>query len=475
MSDRPNVVLVSWDSVRADHVDFHGYDRGTAPFLSELASEGLVVEDTQVPGVGTPTSFTGTFTGEHATGIQTRPEPDHWAAANADRTLLSERLSELGYHTGAFHFNALMSHHFGWDRGWDVYEDHMWTEEKGGDAGWKTTLFDALQKVDLANFAVHGKKMLQGKPPARWEAMWDDVAAFVEEAPEPFFLWVLLIDTHHPYYAPSEHHEWPQPGLRRVYAWNYVMRRYPKLAGERRQGVVNAYDNTIRYADAFLERLVGKLEAEGYGDAPLIVHSDHGDELGEHVPRPYGHRPLMYDTVTRVPLVMANVDGADLVDDADGIGDAGSDGRDRQVGRPATGDGGTIRIPGPNTLLDLSSTILDVAGSDERPGGRPSLLDGRTHDHVVVQNRVGEQEWMVAVVGPEWKLLSHPDEGREAYYRPDDPYEQDDRWGDHPDALEAQLDERLSTLRSLRFDDEEPGRTADGDVQERLADLGYLE
>jgi arylsulfatase A-like enzyme len=448
MTDRPNLVLVSWDSVRADHVPFHGYERNTTPYLAEMADEGLVFEDAQVPGVGTPTSFTGMFTGEHTEAIQTRPEPEHWRRTNADLTLLSEHLAEEGYHTGAFHFNALMSRHFGWDRGWDVYEDHMWTEEKGGDAGWKTAVFDALQKVDMANFAVHAKKAVEGNPPARWESMWDDIEGFVEEAPEPFFLWVLLIDTHHPYYAPEDYHEWPQPGIRWTYGTNYVMRRYPSLVGERRPSVVNAYDNTLRYADAFLRRLDETLEREGYGDASMVVHSDHGDEFGEHAPEPYGHRPLMYDTVTRVPLVMKNV-------------------------------GETGRVEGPNTLLDVASTLLDLAGSDVRPGDRPSLLgDERPgHDHVVVQNRVDEDEWMVGVVGEAWKLIHHPGEDPAAYYRPDDPFEQHDRWGEHPEALEAALQRRMDELAALAeegTDDEGPGEETDGDVQERLADLGYL-
>jgi arylsulfatase len=277
--------------------------------------------------------------------------------------------------------------------------------------------------------------------------MWDDVEAFLEDAPEPFFLWVLLIDTHHPYYAPADHHEWPQPGIRRTYATNYVMRRHPGLVGERRPSVVNAYDNTIRYADAFLERLDETLEREGYGDDPLIVHSDHGDELGEHAPEPYGHRPLMYDTVTRVPLVMKNV-------------------------------GETGRVEGPNTLLDLSSTILDLVGSDVRPGDRPSLLGEECdHDHVVVQNRVDEDEWMVAVVGDGWKLLHHPGQDSVAFYRPSDPFEKDDRWGDHPDHLESALEERLAELSRLvgdASDENEDDERVDADVQERLADLGYL-
>lgn len=452
MSEKQNIVLVSWDSVRADHLPLYGYDRETSPTLTEMADDGLVFDDPQVPAVGTPASFTGMFSGEHASGSMEYPNPQHWREANADRKFLQEYLQEEGYHTGGFHFNALVSSSFGWDRGWDVYEDHMWDEDDSTDSGWKKRVYEALQKVDMANFAVDLKRMAGGKKPPHWEKMWDEIAEFVEEAPEPFFLWVLLIDTHHPYYAPPEYHEWDQPGIRSTYALNYAMRRHRGLVGERRESIVNAYDNTIRYADAFVDQLREKLTAEGYGDEPLIVHSDHGDEFGEHAN--YGHRPLMYDTVTRVPLVMQNV-------------------------------GETGRVDGPTSLLDLGSTILDLAGSDERPGDRPSLLGDERADReaATVQNVMEDGERMAAAVGKEWKVLYHPvgdwgakefpEESWEAYYRPDDPMEKDDRWGEHPVGLEEVLMEQLNEeLQGVGSGD---GNDLDEDTEERLRELGYIE
>ena len=451
MSDKPNIVLVSWDSVRADHVPVYGYERDTTPHLGDVASEGLVFDDVQVSAVGTPASFTGVFTGEHTSGSMEQPNPKHWQSANEERTILPEILQEEGYHTGGFHYNALMSSYFGWDRGWDVYEDHMWTDDGGTESGWRSAVYDVLDRFGVANFVVDLKRTAQGKPPSQWEAMWDDIATFVAEAPEPFFLWVLLIDTHHPWYAPESSHEWPQPGVRRTYALNYAMRRYRDLVGERRPSIVNAYDNTIRYADAFLERLEAELDAHGHGDAPLIVHSDHGDELGEH--GNYGHRPLMYDTVTRVPLVMKNV-------------------------------GETGRVSGPTTLLDLGSTILDLAGSDRRLAERPSLLgDERAdRDAVTVQNILEDGDRTAAAVGEEWKVLYHPqgdwgaktfpEDSWEAYYRPDDPLERDNRWGDHPDELEDRLRAQLSTdVAEIDAGDDEMTE----ETEERLRELGYIE
>jgi arylsulfatase len=448
---RPNILLVSWDSVRADHLTFHGYGRETTPYLSEVAADGLTFEDVQVPGVGTATSFTGLFTGEHADTSQVSIEPANWRTANEDRRLLSEALSAAGYYTGAIHSNALMSRRYGWDRGWDVYDDNLETES-GGDsdtARWwnrvkKETVLPTLRRLGVASAVVHGRNIaLKVDSYVAWEDMWDQISDFLAEAPEPWFLWVLLVDTHHPWCAPPEYREWNQPGFRGAHAWNYVMRRYPERVGRRREAIVNAYDNELRHADAFLQRLDECLDESGY-DPALLVHSDHGDELGEH--GEYGHSSQrMYDTLTRVPLVMRNV-------------------------------GETGRVEGPTSLLDLGSTVLDVAGADERLAGRPSLLGDERPDReaVFVENRTADGNARAAAISAEWKVLLHPATGWEAYHRPSDPLESDDRFGEHPDALEAALREHLAEREGIAVTG-----TAEADdmtdVQERLTNLGYID
>lgn len=102
-------------------------------------------------------------------------------------------------------------------------------------------------------------------------------------------------------------------GVHRTYASDYLMRRYRGVIGERRPSIVNVYDYKIRYADKFLSKLRATFAAEGYANAPIMPHSDHGDELGEHAN--YGHRPLMYDTLTCVPLVMQSVGETGRVSD----------------------------------------------------------------------------------------------------------------------------------------------------------------
>lgn len=416
----------------------YGYHRNTCPFVSQQKENRTICKNTYVSGVGTPTSFTGIFTGEHASATQLDPSPDHWTNANKDRRLLPEVLQEEGYYTGGFHYNALMSHHFGWDRGWDVYEDHMWSDNDRSDTG--DFVFTQLQNMNMANFAVHSKKMIQGEMPELYNGLVPKVKSFIDEAPEPWFLWVLLIDTHHPYIVPKSYQYWPQPGRRTMYAWNFVMRRYRNMVGERREGIVNAYDNTIRYADTFVEWLWTYLKDNGHENIPKILFSDHGDEFGEHAN--YGHRPLMYDTVTRVPLLMWNVEGES---------------------NP------------PHTLMDLGNTVLNIAESQERLGEGQTIFDDR--EYVTIQNHLGTYGKCAAVVDSNCKTLYHPegDWGHGGHISPG--YEtyrtgefDQDGLVQYP-YLKRILDDVLDDTHQTQSGE----KSASTDVQKRLSELGYLE
>lgn len=445
----PNIVLVSWDSARADHLPIYGYDRNTTPNLQSIAEQGVVFEDVHVPGVGTPTSFGGVFSGDYIDAVQGNYQADHWRTALADRTLLPEVLSEAGYYTGGIHANARLHREYGWNRGWDVYGDNLWTtsgdstsEQRWADIK-KDVLLPFVQRLGLGGQAIHARNiLLKHEAYTPWESLWDDIEQFVREAPEPWFLWVLLIDSHHPWYAPTEYQEWDQPGFRMSHLYNYLMRFYPEYVGERHPGIVNAYDNELRHADAFLAALDDLLGETGNGDVPLVVHSDHGDDLGEH--GRYGHDPKMYDTVTRVPLVMRNV-------------------------------GETGRVDGPTSLLDVSNTLLDIAGVDQRLGAGYDLFESRREAPVIVENFTHD-DFMAAAVGPEWKVAYQPDSGWEAYHRPSDAFEQDDRYGEHPGSLERAVKRRRHERLPAHPSSRKEGDDGDiRDVREDLANLGYLE
>lgn len=440
-----NIVLVSWDSVRADHLSIYGYDRLTTPSLTRLANSGLVFEDTFVSGVGTPTSFTGAFTGKYAHGIQTNISPEHWKQSNKNRRFLQEALQDAGYYTGAVHANPLVGRHYGWDRGWNVFKDDQWTKTSDSKAvgRWhafkKSVLLPTLRKYGLSGLAIHAKNiLLKQRAYAAWESLWPDIEQFISTAPEPWFLWVLLVDTHHPWTAPEEYQRWSQPSFRRTQMWNYIMRRYPEFTGVRKPAIVNAYDNELVHADAFLDKLQRLLAETGNLDIPLIVHSDHGDELGEH--GDYGHSPAMWDTVTYVPLIMQNV-------------------------------GQTGRVAGPHSLLNLGSTILDLADSTERLNGQPSYFDDSYQTEIVyIENREQNGMKQSAITDGEWKI-TYDGFVVDAYNRLVDPDEQQSRITDAPIEIIDKLSRRINL--TYKQDTVNGSTTIDPEIEEQLINLGY--
>lgn len=435
----------------------YGYDRDTTPHLSSIAEEGLIFENSYVPGVGTPTSFGGMFTGSHIDAVQSNYEIGHWQRALEGQTLLSEALADSGYHCAGIHANARLHRDYGWNRGWEEYGDYEWTttesDSDGGSRGWddvkKDTLLPFFQRLGIAGQVITTRNIvLKQDAYTPWESLWSDIEEFVENAPEPWFLWVLLIDTHHPWYPPEkEYRRWEQPGFRKSHLLNWLMRFHPNLVEERDERIVNAYDNELRHADAFLKKFDKLLAETGNNDIPFIIHSDHGDDLGEH--GRYGHAPEMYDTVTRVPLVMRDV-------------------------------GETGRIERPITHLDLPNTILRLAGSDKRLGeGHTLIKDPRPETSIIVENMLEGGDLTAAATDGEWKVLYHPDRGWEAYHRPTDQFEQNDRFGDHPSSLERILNrhrkERLSNHPNTRGEREEGDDDGLRDVREELTNLGYID
>jgi arylsulfatase len=308
VSGRPNIVLVTVDSLRADHCGFHGYEKETTPTLDRLADEGLVFENAIAPGPSTPESMPAIFTGSHPTSV---PKSDpHGTALSARRErirhhmdareTLPERLSALGYETAAFTPNPFTSRYFGFDAGFDRFQDFMESSRSLG--GIYERVFEQfvgdgpLSMVrPLVNWAFREEVF---KP---WASYYDEVVEWIRSAGSPFFLWVFLMDAHNPYMAPAAYRT--QSGLdtfrANVRFWRESHDTPFDPSTHRR--LHTAYTDAVRYVDAFLDRLRADLPAS----STLVVHADHGEAFGEH--GVYGHEPHVYEENVHVPLV---VDGA---------------------------------------------------------------------------------------------------------------------------------------------------------------------
>ena len=305
--DRPNIVLVTVDSLRADHCGFMGYEEDTTPTMDAMAEEGLVFENAIAPGPATPESMPIMFTGEWPVdrgedeGSELRARRERIRAHMQARETLPERIQRLGYTTGAFTPNPFTSRHFGFDEGFDHFEDFM-NEQNRGELYQRVFngFLDGSGASSLARVFMNFWQREEVFKP--WESYYDDVVEWANEAEEPYFLWTFLMDAHNPYMSNSECRN--QSRLQEFHA-NFEFWRQSHetpFSDEMHNKLVTAYDDSIRYSDAFL----GRLQADLDDDPVITITGDHGEAFGEH--GTYGHEPYLYRENTHVPLVMFGVE-----------------------------------------------------------------------------------------------------------------------------------------------------------------------
>jgi arylsulfatase A-like enzyme/tetratricopeptide (TPR) repeat protein len=248
---RPNILLVTIDTLRADRVGAYGAKSPATPAMDRLAAEGCLFEESivQVPLTrpSHATIFTGLYPFQH--GIRDNFAPP---LGIAHRTL-AEILKGQGYATGGFVGSFIVNTQSGLNRGFDEFDDTFETGGKGS-----------------AFFTEYQRRAAQVEERA---GPWIERAA---AGSRPFFAWVHFYDPHSPYKAP------PPYGA-----------RYAKTP----------YDGEVAYTDDVLGRLMARLVKLGVADRTLVVvTSDHGESLGEHKEEEHGF--FVYDVALRVPLIL---------------------------------------------------------------------------------------------------------------------------------------------------------------------------
>lgn len=244
-----NVLLVTIDTLRADHVGAYGAREASTPALDALAARGVRFDDAMTASPLTLPS--------HATILSGLLPPHHTLRNNGagefpqSRATLATEFSSAGYRTAAFVGAFVLDHRFGLNRGFDTYDDEI---DRGSSP-------DAV---------------LEAERPAN--AVIDRALAWLgRDDTRPFFAWVHLFDPHAPYMPPEP------------YASRFKSDPY---AGE------------IAFADAELGRLVAELDRRGLRENTIIVVSgDHGESLGEHGELTHGL--LLYQPTLHVPLIVA--------------------------------------------------------------------------------------------------------------------------------------------------------------------------
>ena len=268
---RHDVILISIDTLRPDHLGCYGYPRPTSPAIDAFCDDALVFEQAIAHAPSTLPSHASIFTSSlphhHGASASTR------TALSPDAVTLAEELSDMGYTTVAFTGGGQLDAAFGVDQGFDEYH--------------------SVAPLDFARTVELGLQKL------------------LERDDAPLFVFLHTYEVHHPYRPKPEdlaHFESDYTGdLPRDIEVELLEQIN---AGERAiddadlAHIVATYDAGIRSMDAALGQLIAGLKAAGlYDDALIVLTSDHGEEFLErsHVG---WHSHTLYDELLKVPLIM---------------------------------------------------------------------------------------------------------------------------------------------------------------------------
>ncbi len=276
-ADAPNVLLITLDTLRADHVSAYGYGRPT-PVLDQLAAEGMQFDYAIATASWTlpshATIMTGLLTHEH--------QADMTGAGRLDERFhtLAEAFAGNGYATAAFVANEYASAaNQGFGQGFSHFDDLFWSPAdmiRWTKLGERLRL--RLELSDALGWPQLGRKTA--------EEVNREFLTWLSHRPErPFFTWLNYFDPHDPYYAPAPYANLygtkpasGDPGSFGVFGasdWGGV------LSPAETQWQMDAYDSSIAYLDAQLGLLIDALRAAAvYDNTVLVVTSDHGEAFG---------------------------------------------------------------------------------------------------------------------------------------------------------------------------------------------------
>ncbi len=283
VAGRPNVLIVSIDTLRADHLGCYGYARATSPRIDAFAQTGVLFEHAQSSAPWTLPSYGSLFTSRsptvHRAGVNParaaafRNEGDATAATAIDNLAaalptLAEILRQGGWATAGFHSNPYLAGESGVDRGFN-----RWVHYKNRAAGAVDLTLEWTQRQ-------HGA---------------------------PWFAFVHIVDPHQPYTPPApfdrQFKDWP-PEEKPEWPVQVEPVRASVPDARFRAYMVDQYDGEIAYTDAQVGRLLDELKKRGDLEHTIILlHSDHGEEFWDHGGYEHGH--TLYEEGLRVPLVLS--------------------------------------------------------------------------------------------------------------------------------------------------------------------------
>jgi arylsulfatase A-like enzyme len=472
-ADGPNVLLIVMDTTRADHLSCYGYPRKTTPHLDRFAQEGIVFEQATAAAPWTVPSHASLFTG--LLPFQHRAD---WPHQRLDGHLmtLAELLREHGYQTAGFVNNSWIGRTLNFHQGFDYFVE-----------SWEGN--QLVSRLALVGIARKCKRMirkaagfLERRDGANAARTNRQIRRWLDEARDPqrpFFLFVNYLEPHFPYEPPEPYRSrFVQPAHRDA-VQRLDVRDFVRLAPPVRfdppiqAALTDLYDGEIAYLDMRVGELLEELTARRLLDhTVVIVTSDHGENLGDHMI--FEHQFCIYETLVRVPLIL------------------------RYPGRFPAG----TRVTEPVSLVDVMPTLVKLLGLETptaqaaSPGRSwvgsalavppdrailteylpplPRLEDYRRHNQTL-DERYFTRRLKSLRRGP-FKFIWASDGRHELYDVSQDPGESRNLTQTSPDTareLEAELHRLLAAIPPVGIPEEV--QPLDEATKQELRALGYLQ
>ena len=413
---QPNLLLVSIDCLRADHVSCYGYGRKTTPTLDQLAEGGVRFERTISSSSWTLPAHLSMLTGLPVSAHGVDDDRLYSRRDNQGAPIevplrgvfVSEVLQSAGYATAGFFTWKYLEDQFGFGPGFDVWErlGHTFYSHPEVAPQW--------ERLQAAG-DVEGMKSLAAEHPDLFDAARPSAPETVDRAlawlgehedtqdDQPFFLFVHLFDAHDPYHPPEPHYSLFGEGYTGPIDGHNVTSPDSPVRGDMDPAdlkrLVSLYDGAIHFVDSELARLFEGLRARGLEENTLVVvTADHGEEFFEHGNKT--HRRQLHMESIAVPLILSwpgGLPAGQVVKETTGLVDlvptllaaAGVDGPVPTAGRDllplARGMSGS---KAPGYLAEL--TLFDGEGAPQR------------HASIVS----GDEQWILKARGlAAWEAL----------------------------------------------------------------------
>lgn len=283
------IVLLTLDAARADHCSTFGYDRQTTPQLSKLASQGTIYTQCISQSSHTRESMPSLLYSLYPSQLR------QLGVAPSDRPSIAELFADAGYETAGFHSNPYLSRAYGFDAGFDTFDDDL-----------------PRLNNKIVTFLHRVRNYFQDQPYVTADSLVSKARTWLDEtAAERRFLWLHFMDPHGPYQPPERYQRLYRDDIvgpkRAKSLWRRSVDEPESLRDEDVQTLVDLYDAEITYTDAIIGEFVDDLRTHDDTDAPLVViGADHGDAFGEH--GIFGHPRSLYEELVHVPLLVLGDD-----------------------------------------------------------------------------------------------------------------------------------------------------------------------